>query len=156
MELSDPAVMEISAQTIVEIRKTVAMTDLPAFYNDAMPALGAFAAKHGVEVLGPPLGITRGGPPSGNTIDIAAGLPVKSAPADEREIRSAVLPGGRAATLTLTGSYDQLPNAYSALMTWMAANGHKPGETAWEQYLSMADEGADPEKSVTQIWWLLA
>jgi hypothetical protein len=38
----------------------------------------------------------------------------------------------------------------------MNANGHKPGETAWEQYLTMPEEGGDPEQNVTRIYWLLA
>jgi effector-binding domain-containing protein len=155
MKLSEPQIVDLQQQHILQIRKVIPMQELMAFYDDALTRLGAFGPAQGIEFTGPPLGITRGGMPT-DTIDISAAMPVHSPQEGADDITAAVLPGGRAATLTLTGPYDKLPDAYRALHAWMSSEGLEPGETAWEQYLSMPEVGGDPEQNVTQLWWQLA
>jgi effector-binding domain-containing protein len=155
MSLTEPKIVEVQAQDVLEIRRTIPMSELPEFYHDALSRLGAYVGGKGIAPVGPPYGITRGGPP-GETIDIAAAMPVAEPRAGDGDIAPAALPAGRAATVTLTGPYDELANSYSTLMTWMTQNGHASGDVAWEQYLTMPEEGGDPSQNITQIWWLLA
>jgi effector-binding domain-containing protein len=155
MSLTEPKVVEVQEQNVIEIRRSIQMNELPSFYHEALSRLGAYVGASNIMPVGPPFGITRGGPPT-ETIDIAAGMPMAEATRGDGDITPAVLPAGRAATVTLTGPYDELAKSYESLMTWMNANGHTPGAIAWEQYLTMPEEGGDPSQNVTQIWWLLA
>lgn len=153
MSTSQPTLVDLTEQPIVEIRKTMAIAEIPDFYHQALPALGAYLGKHGITPAGPPLGISHGMP--AETIDLSAAFPV-SAPAEaDGDVRPATLPAGRVATLTLTGSFDGLAAAYDTLLTWVNEEGLTPGELAWEQYLSDPGE-TDPEANVTQLFWLLA
>lgn len=158
MSTSAPQIVDFPGQPVLEVRSIVAMSELPAFYQDAYATLGEFVQQHGIAVIAPPLGITRGMP--SDTIDIAAAFPVAELPSldDWGGVVGTILPAGRAASLTLTGSYEELPSAYETLLAWMSQNGHEPGGLAWEQYLTMPDEhgDTDPGATVTQLYWLLA
>jgi effector-binding domain-containing protein len=154
MNLTEPAVVDVSEQHVLQIRRTSPMSELPTFFHDALRRLGAFATEHRVPFAGPPMGITRSTPTA--TIDMAAAFPVTQAQLGEGDVAPAVLPSGRAATAVLTGGNDEIAAAYVALREWITRNGESPGQLAWEQYLTMPEPDGDPSKNVTQLWWLLA
>jgi predicted transcriptional regulator YdeE/effector-binding domain-containing protein len=61
------------------------------------------------------------------------------------------LPGVEAASLVHTGSYDTLPGAYRALITWTQASGYRPGGPNREVYLQGPGPGLDPSGYVTEL-----
>lgn len=89
-------------------------------------------------------------------INISAAFPVAIPATPDGEITPAVVPAGRAASLTLTGPYEGLAEAYETLLTWMSGQGLTPGEFAFEQYLTMRDGEGDPAENITKICWLIA
>jgi effector-binding domain-containing protein len=155
MELSEPEVIVVDTQSVVEIRRVLAMADVPGFFHEALAQLSVYLDLHDVEFAGPPLGITRGIPQQ--TIDIAAAIPVAAGVqvGGQDDIDSTTLPAGRVATLTFTGPYDQLGKAYITLRDWIDERGEKPAGLAWEKYHTMPEADGDPSQTVTQLCWLL-
>ncbi|NRQ49965.1 GyrI-like domain-containing protein [Aeromicrobium stalagmiti] len=153
MDTTEPELVTTNAQPMIEIRESLPMDQITAFFDRAYSRLGEYVAARHVAVSGPPYGISHC--VQGETIDVSAALPVAEQVSGEAEIRPVVLPAGRAATLTLTGSYDDIAPAYETLLGWITAHGHRPAELAWEQYLTMPEPGGDQQGNVTQLFWLL-
>ena len=61
-------------------------------------------------------------------------------------------PGGRVATATHVGPYDQLGVTHEAVRQWCREHGHEPAPANWEVY---GDWDHDPAKLETVVYQLL-
>lgn len=154
MTTTEPQLVEVKAHPIIEIRRTVPMAEIQAFYDRAFKSLSAYISANGARVSGAPLGISHGMP--SDTIDLSVAFPVVRPVEGEGEIKPSAIPSGTAASLTVTGAYETIGPAYGELQKWMVDNGHEPGPLAWEQYLTIPEPGGDPSLNVTRLFWLLA
>ena len=68
------------------------------------------------------------------------------------EVYSTETPEGEAAVAVYRGPYDRMNEAYSAIDTWMAANGRESAGHSWEIY---GDPTPDPVDSETTVVHLL-
>ncbi|HMQ15275.1 MAG TPA: GyrI-like domain-containing protein [Phycisphaerae bacterium] len=90
---------------------------------------------------------------SESLIEFEAGFPVAEELPPIAEIHLGQLPGGAAATTLHEGSYDGLPEAYAALETWMAEQGHEPDGAPYDIYWVDAGQ-ADAESQLrTEVVW---
>ena len=72
-------------------------------------------------------------------------MPVASRMDGAGRVKAGELPGGRVATVTHMGPYDELPQTWAALTEWMGAQGLQPAGAPWEVYVT--DPGAEPDQS---------
>jgi len=166
---TDPHVVALEPTTVLALRETVPMGELPAFFDRAFHATMAAAQAQGVRVVGPPVGVYFGMP--SDTVDVAAGFPV-AGPVEGvggggagagggaggggvAGVGIVTLPGGRAAQILHVGTYDAMEQTYGRLMSWMGEQGLRPGGVMWEVYLSEPTPDA-PESWQTLIVWPLA
>ena len=81
----------------------------------------------------------------GGAVDLECGMPVAAPLKGTDRIRAGELPGGKAATVTHTGPYDQLGQTWEKLMAWMKSEGLEPAGAPWEVYVT--DPGREPDSS---------
>lgn len=146
-----PEIVELPAQDLAVVRERVAFDAIPGLYDRAFPLIFATLARLELAPVAPPCGVIRGEP--GAELDLGVAVPI-AAPlpdADTGEVRSELLPGGRAATLLVRGEYDLLGAAYEHLYAWLAAAGETPSGVAWEQYLTEPTPDGDPAQNETLL-----
>ena len=89
---------------------------------------------------------------SDTEVEMEVGVQVSGTFTPTADVGPSATPGGRAATTTHVGPYDQLDAAYKALVAWCDAQGVKRSPVEWELY---GDWEADQSKLRTDLYWLL-
>src|SRR5262245_5394792 len=111
-----PTIVERPAQPYVGIRHTVTMRT-PDRVADSLPAVFGWLGRRGLVPAGAPFF-------KFNVIDmereliVEAGVPVATAPPDDEDVVTGVLPAGRFATVTHTGHPDDLLQVTADLLGW--------------------------------------
>ncbi|MET1034537.1 MAG: GyrI-like domain-containing protein [Arthrobacter sp.] len=80
----------------------------------------------------------------------------RHAAADSGGVTAVTLPGGRAARILHTGSYDGLADTHRRLLRWLGDQGAAPGPVMWESYLTEPLPGGDQDGTKTLVTWPLA
>jgi effector-binding domain-containing protein len=108
---------------------------------------------------------SRGGKPAGPTIfishdteykekdvDIEAGVPIAKAIPGSDRVKVYELPGIEKAACTIyKGPYENIGEAYSAIMSWTESNGYQITGPDRELYLTSPADTQDPTQYVTEI-----
>jgi effector-binding domain-containing protein len=131
---------------VVKFRSSVA--DIGPRIGAAFGAAHAYLVQAGIQVQGPAIAVYT---PGGQEFEIAAGFVVPAAVEGDGNVVPAELPACDAAVTMHMGSYESLPAAYTAIQSWMAANGRVPSETMWEEYWS--GPSTPPDQTRTDIVW---
>ena len=79
-------------------------------------------------------------------LDVEIGFPVAKTLQGKGEIQPSEIPGGKQASCLYVGPYNQIQQAYHALIDWMTENGYKPTGVAYEFYLN--DPSQTPESEL--------
>jgi effector-binding domain-containing protein len=69
-------------------------------------------------------------------LDVEIGVPVPAPLPGADDLQPGEIPGGRFATCTYVGLYDQITRAYEALNAWMGEQGLQPAGVSYEHYLN--------------------
>lgn len=149
-----PQIREIESTTVAALRETIAMADLPQFFDHAYHTVVEALNRQAVAPTGPALGIYFGMP--SESVDVAAGFPIAASIVPDGDVREILLPAGRAAETVHRGSYGELAQSYQRLQDWIRAEGVTPGGMVWESYETMPSPEADPASMRTRITWLIA
>jgi len=137
-----------------------ALAEMPRLMDGTFPELFAALDDAGAVVCGPPLSLHSRLPT--DTADLALGVPVTAALANELELSSGLrvvatpCPAGPVAATSYLGGYDGLGEAWGAFMGAVAADGHTPGTTFFEAYVSNPAETPDSSKLRTDLVIFLA
>lgn len=150
---STPEIVTLAPAPAALLRETVPMSALTEFFDRAFQASATALEQQGIPITGSPLGIYYSMPT--DTVDVGAGFPSASLPADADGVTGEMLPGGRAAQVLHLGSYDTLSKTYDRLMPWLAEQGLTPGPVMWESYLNEPTP-ENPDATRTLIVWPLA
>lgn len=151
--LDDIRITELEPARCITIRETVAFADMVPFFDRAFTALAGALAEQGLTPVGAPYARYYGQPT--DTIDIEAGIAVVEEPSASDTVSAGSLPGGRAATATMSGSYDGLGAAWGAMFEWIQARGESPADTMWEVYVTEPTPDMDPAELRTELYWPL-
>ncbi len=109
-----------------------------------MDKLGEVMGPMYGEIMGAlqPTGVTPAGMPfaryydmQGNDVDLECGIPLSSAVELSGRVAACELPGGRVATVTHVGPYDQLKGTWEGIMGWVQSEGLTPNGAPWEVYV---------------------
>ena len=143
-------IVELSAQRVATIRRTVPRSGLGAFFGEVIPKLQVAIASQGGKPAGPPYGRYYNEDPA--AFDTEAGIPFNGPVKSSGDVRVGELPSGPAAKTVHVGPYDTLPQEYPRIAAWLATNGKRPGRGPWEAYL---DDMASTDKSKlrTEVYW---
>lgn len=134
---------QIDAQPIVGIRTTTTMEKITEVMGPLFGEVHGYIQQSGQQPAGMPFAIYYS--MDGNTLDLECGMPVAARMDGAGRVKAGELPAGKVATVTHMGPYDDLPQTWSALTEWMAAQGLQPAGAPWEVYVT--DPGAEPDQS---------
>jgi GyrI-like small molecule binding domain len=132
MTIGPVRIVEVEAQITAVVPVSSPMEELPHAQRAAHATLEAVIPELDLEPLG--LSLTAWKPPSVGILYMEPGFIVPRAFEGEGGVVCSGTPAGRAAHLTLTGSFAGLSEAWSKLFQWCAENGHKTAGTNWEIY----------------------
>jgi AraC family transcriptional regulator len=154
---------ELAAQPVLVARRRVSRSEIATAITEVLPHIFQYAQQHGIALSGHPF--TRYVDVGAGLLTIEPGIRVAGPlPAEAAAARQAaasggvvedVLPGGPAAVTTHMGPYDTLSNAYSAIETWMEAEGQAAAAAPWESYITDPAEHPDPKDWRTDVAWPL-
>ena len=142
----------LSARATATVRETIGRNDISDSLGRIYRAVNTTIAKQGIEAAGAPFARYHS---FGDTIDLEAGLPVKSTIAVDGDVKPSQLPGGPAAIAVHAGPYESLKATYDAIEAWMKSTGRPPAGGPWEIYLTDPSTEPDPSKWLTEIIWPL-
>jgi effector-binding domain-containing protein len=139
----------------VEPLKVAALRDIIPTYDAQGPLwdeLVAFLMQHGVESVGPCLTIYHDTEHRDRDVDVEVCEPVGASLPDHPRIEVRELPTVETmASVIHEGSYDNFNETYTALLTWIEANGYRIVGPNREIYLRGPEHGGDPETYVTEV-----
>lgn len=142
---------QIESQPVLGIRTQAKMQDLPNIMGDLFGEVFGYVTRNGEQPSGMPF--SRYHSMDGESVDMECGLPVRSARDGTARIQPGELPGGIVATVIHKGSYERLPQTWSALFEWIGAQGLNPAGAPWEVYLTDPTAEPDPSQWRTQIFF---
>ncbi|MEZ5186161.1 MAG: GyrI-like domain-containing protein [Candidatus Nanopelagicales bacterium] len=114
------------------IRSRVTREAIPAFLGVAYAELFEVLGEQGLGPEGPPFARYRD---DGDAFEVMAGVPVTAGMAATGRVEGGELPEADCATTVHVGSYDDLPDAFHAVIEWITANGRAIAADPWESYL---------------------
>ena len=146
---------DLSPQPVLFIARRVQRSEIAAAIGEALPRVFEHAQKNGAMVVGPPFARYPEMGPGLMTLEI--GMPVAAeANASGSEVQAGNLPGGPAAVTMHVGPYDKLPEAITALGTWIQEQGLTPAGGPWESYVTDPGNYPDPKEWKTEVFWPLS
>ena len=140
---SEFSTRRIDAQPMVGIRTQITMDRIAQVMGPLFGELHGYMQKNGRAPAGMPFAIYHC--LEGDSVDLECGMPVAEPLAGTERIRAGELPGGKVATVTHTGPYDDLRHTWAALTAWMKQQGLEAAGAPWEVYVT--DPGAEPDPS---------
>jgi effector-binding domain-containing protein len=163
MPLSEPRIITRDATAYAAIPLEVNQPEIPQVAPPLVHEILAWAEAHARQTG--PVFFNYTSMQAGQKMAMEVGLPIeKPVPGDQR-VKVGTLPGGRYATVTWTGPYDQLYSAHDKLHQWLAkqnlpkqsqgGSGEK-GMTLLEIYHTDPDDLPNPADWVTEIAFKLA
>ena len=130
------------------VRETVRQDDLAAAMGRIFQAVNQAVASQAVETDGSLFARYHS---FGETIDLEAGVPVKSGIQPEGDVRPSQLPSGPAAIAVHAGPYETLSQTYEAIEAWLTSTGRSASGAPWEIYLTDPSVEPDPAKWLTEV-----
>ncbi len=84
-------------------------------------------------------------------VEIIAWMTVKGKYEDTEHVKFKILPEVKVASCVLKGSYEQMKDAYAAVISWVNANGYKMNGNMFNIYLVSPAQTQNPDEFVTEI-----
>lgn len=142
---------------MISITRHVYISELHDHFRKSMEQLSALIAESGVEQDGRPVAIYHGEVNEENNGPVEVGIPVKTVPPVSGDIKSAILPGGSIAYISLTlrqAHFPEILGYYDAVHKWIEENGHQIADSPREEYLTRPmDKEAGMDKPFLDIVW---
>jgi effector-binding domain-containing protein len=144
-------IRDIAAQHAAVVRLTAETASIPEKLGQAFGAALQYLTGAGRTVTGPAIAYFE--QVGEDHLDVRAGFRVDTPVEGDGQVIPFDLPAGRIATTTHLGSYDQLPEAYAAIIEGAAAQGEEidPKSPMWEEYYSGPE--TPPEETRTVVCW---
>ena len=153
--MSQINLVEVPAQHVAVIRRTIQMSELSGFYGTVLGSVAAAVQRAGGAIVGPAFGWYNGTPTE--TVDVSGGFPVSGLAegALDGEVTVLERPACLAAAAMHIGSFETLADTYRELEAWLRDRQLDRAEHSWEEYLSDPETQPDPEDWQTRIVWPL-
>jgi effector-binding domain-containing protein len=148
-------IVEVHAgpQSTAVIRATLTVPEIGPWFGSTVGRLAGRLIAREVPIVGPPFARYHVVDEGAGRFEVEAGFPV-AAPIDgDGEVVASSLPEGSLATTLHVGPYEDLPAAYDAVASWIAARGGEPAGDMWEVYESDPEAQPDPATWRTRVYW---
>jgi effector-binding domain-containing protein/uncharacterized protein YndB with AHSA1/START domain len=139
---------ELPAKYYAGVRKTIAMSEISAFYAENTPQIMENIQKGGLQIAGPRSSLTWLWDEKNHQTDIAAAFPVGSDKKLGAGIATVKIGGGKALTIDHYGPYDSIGNAHYAMDAYMLEKKLRNLPPVIEEYVT------DPAKEPDTLKWL--
>ncbi|MFC2066882.1 MerR family transcriptional regulator [Chloroflexota bacterium] len=143
-------IKKVEPQTIASIRAALpTYSDIGQLYGEIFGYLGS----QGIAIpAGPTMFICYDAEYKEKDVDVEASVPIGETIPDSGRIKVYELPGMEQAACTIyKGPYENIGEAYSAIMAWTESNGYQITGPDRELYLTSPADTQDPSKYVTEI-----
>ena len=140
---------DLVERTTAVVRSTVELGGIGPFVARSIAEVARVLAGQGRPSTGPPF--ARYHRAGAEVFDVEVGFPTEAAVTETGGVVASSLPGGPAAVMTYVGPYEEMEEAYAALVAWVADRGGKTAGDPWEIYLSDPAEEPDPASWRTEI-----
>lgn len=147
--IDPPRIVTLTPQETAVIRIVVPRAEIRNVMGPAFEELFGTVMGQGITPGGPAYSYHRRFDPE--VFDFELGVPVTSTVVPQGRVDVGALPGGRAATTTYQGPYDDLAMGWGALMEWVANQGLTPAENAWEVYAHGPESTPNPREWQTHL-----
>jgi effector-binding domain-containing protein len=125
---------DIASQLALTRRERVTMKTIGVGLDAGFGKLRQHVAATGAETVGPPMVFS---PDFGKEeFDLVVCMPVAAGAVAGEGIALEEIPGAHVVSTTHKGPYPGVPEAYTALFSWLEENGRKPAGPAREVYLN--------------------
>ncbi len=145
----DVIIKEVAAQKVASLRDTVPT------YQDVTPLfteLCEYLINKKAQWIGPPLALYHDCEFKERDVDVELAVPITGTLAETARIKIRELPAiPKAASLIHHGPYEQLHEAYKALMNWVAAKNYRIVGPDREVYLTSPEECKSPDDYITEL-----
>lgn len=129
---------------------TLTVPAISTWIPRAFEEVAGFLSRHGLGPTGMPYARYRR--LDEDRFQVEAGFPATAQVEAAGEVVPSHLPPGRAAVVTHIGPYDEMPDAYEALVTWLAEQAREPVGDPWEVYLTDPEKHPDPASWRTEVF----
>jgi effector-binding domain-containing protein len=130
------------------VRETVRQDDLAAAMGSMFQAVRQAVTRQRIETDGALFARYH---EFGETVDLEAGVPVKTPVEPEGQVRPSQLPSGPAAIAVHAGPYETLSQTYAAIEAWLSSTGRTASGPPWEIYLTDPSVEPDASKWLTEV-----
>jgi len=143
-------IKKVEPQTIASIRAVLpTYGDLGQLYGEIFGYLGSQGIT---KPAGPTIFICHDSEYKEKDVDVEAGVPIAAAIPGSGRIKVYDLPGMEEAACTIyQGPYENIGEAYNAIMAWTESNGYQITGPDRELYLTNPADTNDPNQYVTEI-----
>ena len=141
---------EIEAQPFVGIRVQTTMAKVAGEMGQLLGEVFGYVQGKGIAPAGMPFTIYHS--MEVDNLDMECGIPVITATEGEGRVQLGMLPGGKVATVTHMGPYENLKITWGALMQWVESQGLQPAGAPWECYFTDPKEEPDQSKWRTDVF----
>ena len=139
---------ELSLQPTLSVRFRCPVQDLNQHLGRVYGAIGHYLEQIGEQPAGAPFAGYYN--MDMQNLDVEAGFPVTRPLPGQDDIQAGEIAGGRAATCTYVGPYDEIASGWDGLTRWMSENGYEAAGPAYEIYLNDPAE-VSPQHLMTQL-----
>ena len=147
--LEPPHMVDVPEQTTAVIRLRIPAEECREHWGPALHELLAELAKQGIAPAGPVF--DHHFSPPDTHFDFEIGVPVSTPVTPTGRVAAGKRPACRAARAVLVGDYDQLPEAWPRLMTWIGEQRLDPAADLWQIFVSGPESGPDPATWRTEL-----
>ncbi len=147
--IDTPQIIHTTAQPAAIIHLTVPASEMRLVIGPARAELMAAVAAQGITPTGP--WFTHHLKMAEGIFDFEIGVPVAAPITEAGRVRAGELPARKVARTVYHGGYEGLSGGWSALMAWIAAEGHTPAPDLWEVYVTGPESGPEPASWTTEL-----
>jgi AraC family transcriptional regulator len=144
---------QFAGQPILLIRRRIPRPELQGMLAECFGRLFGHGRTAGLPIAGWPVARYLSVGPGLWTVEAA--MPLAAPASGEGEMAAGTLPAGPVAVGIHAGPYEQLPETYAAIETWMAQNGARAAGAPWESYVTDPGQHPDPADWKTEVYWPL-
>ena len=148
-QVKTPEIVDLPERHAAVIGIDGRVDELPRLMGEAFGLTAQAIGESGAVIAGPPFARYHG---FGERIQAEVGFPFSGKLVPSDRVRETILPGGRLATTTHVGPYEELAQAWDRAAAWMREHALTTTSAPWECYLTGPDEPGPP---ITEIYWPL-
>lgn len=144
-------VKEFAEQGVLSMRFKTSLAAIGDSIGGAYGAIFGLMGTAGTRPAGPPFMLYHDEELKEEDMDIEACVPVESNAVGGEGVTARVLPGGRFASTMHAGPYNDIGEAYQALVLWIRGNDLEPAGPFRDIYLVGPQQVEDPADYRTEV-----